>query len=313
MGATSRRGRGGPDRAARPSRRNVSRVRRSGASRRDLARCSPRCRRGAVRSQHRHPHLRGTTMTLEHSLPTADRSCAAPQSRPASPAPASPSRRWPLATGRAWRRGSTPPGLRPVAAGSRRDDRPGAAGAPGGFRVPLLRLDEQRDGRRRTHTRLARRHGGLSARRPGACGPQPRAQPRARLHRSGVQPGGRRRDDHHGFRPRRGRVPRVLRQPRRHDPQLCRRGDPLGHLAHLRGDLQRDRWHPARLPLRGPVRRQGQPRPAQGDGPVQPRGRRDRPRDRLRLRDRGPHRRVAVPVPADRPRRPSPRAARSRR
>ncbi len=106
------------------------------------------------------------------------------------------------------------------------------------------------------------------------------------------------------LRPRRagrGRLP----DPLRHDPELLRRRDPLGHLALVRGGRGRARvgMRSERPPSRGR---------ASGDGCLQARGRRRRPARPPRLPDRGPDRRRALPLHPGRLARPLPRPARDR-
>ena len=121
-------------------------------------------------------------------------------------------------------------------------------------------------------TALPGRHDGMGAfrgpERQRRAGPQPRGQQLAEhARRSGparrTTPMARRRHDHdrgdHD-----GEVISALHEPERHDDELLRRPDAVGHLDHLRGDGQRPRRRPrlhrrvqhraaeaARLHLRG--------------------------------------------------------------
>ena len=152
------------------------------------------------------------------------------------------------------------------------NDPNGVLSLPAGFRLHNRGADRRDHPReRRGHPRLAGRHRELPAprRRPRA-GEQPRARPRRRVDRPArVGPGlrrrGPRRHHHHRGGRRRQPDPRV-REPGRHLRQLRGRPQPVGHLAHLRGDRGRRR-QAARLRLRGgPARPGGEPGPAADHG-----------------------------------------------
>ena len=161
--------------------------------------------------------------------------------------------------------------------------------------------------RRRAHAGPPRRHGGVRrGPEPLPARPQPRGQRagrRVRQRGQGIRPDGAGRHHHAGGQPARDQG-RVLGQLQRHADELRRRGDALGHLAHLRGDGQRPRRRQrlhgrrqqpaaaqARLRLRGPgLLGRGRAPDARADPrrrPLRARGRRHRPGDRDPLHDRG--------------------------
>ena len=196
-----------------------------------------------------------------------------------------------------------------------RADRPGAGPdrrrrppAPArGVRVPQLHADRHADERRRAHAGPPRRHGRVLRRpEPVPARPQPRGQRtrrRLRQRRQGLRREGRWRHHHARGQPARDEG-RVLGELQRHADELRRRGDPVGQLAHVRGDGQRPRRRQrlhgrqqqparaeARVCLRGPVLlERGRARQAGADPlrrPVRARGGRHRPPDGDPLHDRG--------------------------
>ena len=90
-----------------------------------------------------------------------------------------------------------------------------------------------------------------------------------------------------------GAVERAYRDPRRHQPQLRRRSDAMGHMAFLRGARGRNGvgGRPGRRPARRAASRARQ---------LLPRGRGGGPRGRARIPDRGPGRRLLLPLHAGR-------------
>ncbi|CAA9469643.1 MAG: hypothetical protein AVDCRST_MAG13-374, partial [uncultured Solirubrobacteraceae bacterium] len=229
--------------------------------------------------------------------------------------------------GRARRRGRAAarhPRLRPPRAGEGPRHGHGVPRAPARLLLPRHLALRRADDRRPADARRLRRDGGLRrARRADDPHPQPREPLAARRDRrpgaagQALRPrrGGARRQ-HEARRGRRPAARLVLRGPRRHPHELRRRRDALGHVDHLRGDLQlrlggeqRDPGHgrAARLLVRGPRRRHGPRHPAAAlrRRPLLPRGR--GLAGRRALRDRGPRQRGLLPLP------PRARAARGRR
>ena len=204
--------------------------------------------------------------------------------------PPAPHRRWsrPRRTRALGRlRGPCPSGYRDTGGHGRDEGRAArAAGArrPGAVAAARLHLHDVRprgyaDGRRAPDAGLPRRPGRLPLRQgwAAAVDPQPRDRPRhprrpppRHRHRPGVRPGRPGRGDLVNLeQPERpgGELPRAERDAQ----QLQRLGDPLGHLAVLRGDHRRRGRgfrEAARLRVRGAGRRHraGQAAPAKAMG-----------------------------------------------
>ena len=184
------------------------------------------------------------------------------------------------------RRRARPEPLRP-AAGRRRQ----RAAAAGGLQLADRRARQPAGGRLRlAHLPRRRRHVRAAGRRLG---------PDLQLRVAGGQ---RRRHLGDPLPPRRQDRLR-LPDPRRHERELRRRPDPVGHVAVVRGVRRRPR-----LGVRSAARGPGHDPP--GDGHVQPRGGLRRPGRPAGLHDRGPARRRALPLHAGRVPRPVRRAAR---
>ena len=186
---------------------------------------------------------------------------------------------------------------------------------PGRLQVPPHQPRRRADAQRAADAGHLRRHGRLPRPgRPHDPDPQPREPlaPRrghgAGPDRQALRPGRQRPRRQHQAR-RRSRPPAAGDLPghRRHAHQLRRRHDAVGHVDHLRGDLQlrldREQRHAghrraARLLLRGRRARQ-RPGLAAADPRRRPLLARGRGLVRRRaVRDRGPRRRVPLPLHA---------------